>query len=82
MTRERVQSLEGAMIDHVKIENSKNAGRIIGLPDSPIKNITLSDVQIAAKKDFVIKDAENPVFENVIREIKPSIAPIAAKMVK
>ena len=54
--------------------------RIVGLPDSPIINITLRNVQITAETDFVIKDAGEPVFENVTRNIKKGVAPARPAM--
>ena len=69
----KIPSIRNVLIDHVTIVNSKNAGKIVGLPESKITNITLRDVTITAEKDFVIKDADAPVFENVTREIKAGI---------
>jgi len=71
----RTPVIRNILIDHVTIEGSRNAGIIHGLPDSPITNITLSDVTIVAEKDLDIKDAEKPVFERVTRTIKPGVAP-------
>ena len=71
----KIPSIRDVLIDNVTIENSANAGKIVGLPDSPITNITLRNVQITAETDFVIKDADNPVFENVTRNIKKGVAP-------
>ena len=71
----KVPSIRNVLIDHVTIEGSRNAGKIIGLPDSPITNITLQDIELTAEKDFVIKDAVNPVFTRVTRTIKAGVAP-------
>jgi len=68
-----IPSIKNILIDSVSIANSKNAGRISGLSESKITNITLRDVTIIAEKNFVIKDAENPVLENVSRTIKPGV---------
>jgi polygalacturonase len=70
----KIPTIRNILIDHVTIENSTRAGKIVGLPESPITNITLRDVQLTAEKDFVIKDAESPRFENVTRDIRPNIA--------
>jgi hypothetical protein len=61
----KVPSIRDILIERVIINNSTNAGRIIGLPDSPITRITFRDVQLTAKNDFRIKDADHIVFENV-----------------
>jgi len=73
----KVPAIRDIVIEDVTIRSSRNAGKIIGLPDSPIKGVTLRNVSITAEKDFVIKDAEPPVFENVTRDIKPGIAPVS-----
>lgn len=73
----KVPAIRDILIDDVTIENSRNAGKIIGLPDSPIANITLRNVSLSAETDFVIKDAGQPVFENVTKVIKPGIAPVS-----
>ena len=74
----KVPSIRNILIDHVTIEGSRNAGKIIGLPDSPITNITLQDVTLTAENDFVIKDADHPTFERVTRNIVPGVAPARA----
>ena len=71
----KIPAIRNILIDHVTIEGSRNAGMIHGLPDSPITNITLSDITLIAEKDFDIKDAEKPVFERVTRTIKAGVAP-------
>ncbi|HWA87150.1 MAG TPA: glycosyl hydrolase family 28 protein [Opitutus sp.] len=72
----RVPAIRDVLIDHVTVEGAKHAGRIVGLPESRITGITLRDVSITAADDFVVRDADAPVFENVTRTIK---APAAAK---
>jgi polygalacturonase len=76
----KVPSIRDILIDNVTIENSTHAGKIVGLPDSPITNITLRNVQITAETDFVVKDAGEPVFENVTRNIKKGVAPARPAM--
>jgi len=71
----KIPSIRDILIDRVSIEGSEHAGRIIGLPDSRITGITLRDVTIWAEEDFVIKDADPPVCENVKRDIRPVLAP-------
>jgi polygalacturonase len=70
----KIPSIHNILIDHVTIENSRNAGRIVGLPESRITGITLRDVRITAEKDFVIADADQPTLENVTRTITPGVA--------
>ena len=67
--------MRNILFDHITIEGSRNAGIIHGLPDSPIRNITFRDMAITAEKDFDIRDADNPVFENVTGTIKPGVVP-------
>jgi polygalacturonase len=69
----KVPAIHNVLIDHVTIRGSKNAGKIVGLPDSPITNITLRDVKLTAETDFVVKDADHPHFENVTRDIRPGV---------
>jgi polygalacturonase len=78
----RIPSIRNILIDHVTIENSKNAGKIVGLPESRITGITLRDVQISAEKDLVIADADQPTFENVTRTITPGVAPARPAIVE
>jgi len=61
----KVPSIRDILIERVVIKNSKNAGKIIGLPDSPITRIIFRDVQLNATHDFRIVDADHITFENV-----------------
>jgi polygalacturonase len=78
----KIPSIHNILIDHVTIEGSKNAGKIVGLPESHITDITLRDVQITAEKDLVIADADQLTFENVTRTIKPGVAPAQPAVVE
>ncbi|MFT3780559.1 MAG: glycosyl hydrolase family 28 protein [Nibricoccus sp.] len=69
----KTPEIRNILIENVTALNSKNAGKIVGLPNSPIKNITLRNVTISAEKDLEIKDADQPVLENVTRDIKKGI---------
>ncbi len=71
----KTPSIRYILVDHVTIEGSENAGRIIGLPESRITDLTLRDVKISAEKDLVIRDADEPRCENVVRDIRPGVAP-------
>ena len=72
----KIPSIRNVLIDHVTIEASKNAGRIIGLPESRITGVTLRSVTITAEKDLVVKDADFPVLENVTRRIVAGVYPV------
>ncbi|MFI5336247.1 MAG: glycoside hydrolase family 28 protein [Opitutales bacterium] len=61
----KVPAIRDILIENVVITNSNNAGKIVGLPDSPITNLTLRNVQLSARHDFRIKDTQHLTFENV-----------------
>jgi polygalacturonase len=70
----KIPSIHNILIDNVSIENSKNAGKIVGLPESPITGIALRNVQITAEKNFEIKDANQLTFDSVTLSITPGAA--------
>jgi polygalacturonase len=45
-------------IENVKAVRSTNAGIIVGLPESPVKNLVLKNVNIAADKGMIVAYAE------------------------
>jgi polygalacturonase len=63
------------LFDHITAENVVNAGRIVGLADSPIRNIILRHVTINAQTPFEIKNASHLAFEDVAINLTPSSAP-------
>ena len=69
----KIPAIKNILIEDVTIANSKNAGKIVGLRESLITDIKLRNVTLTAEKDFIIKDADKPVFENVKIEIKKDI---------
>ena len=69
----RIPTIRNVLIDHVTIENSKNAGKIVGLPERRITGVTLREVTISAEHDLVVKDADKPVFDSVTLQIKAGI---------
>ena len=71
----KIPAIKNIQLDHLTIEGSRTAGLIHGLPDSPITNITLSDITLTAEIDFEIKDATAPTLERVTRTIKPGVGP-------
>jgi polygalacturonase len=70
----KTPSIRDVLIDHVIITGAKNVGRIVGLPDSRIRNLTLQDVQITAENDWVIKDADAPHLIDVAKTIQAGVA--------
>jgi polygalacturonase len=70
----KTPAIRDIVIDHVRIEGSKDAGRILGLPESRITNVVLRDVALSAERDLVVRDADPPVFENVTRDIRAGVA--------
>jgi polygalacturonase len=78
----KTPSIHNILIDNVTIENSRNAGKIVGLPDSRITDITLRNVQITAEHDLVIQDADQPTFDRVTVDIKPGVAPAGPAVVE
>ncbi len=66
----KIPKIKNVEIKNVTIEDSRNAGRIRGLPESPIEGIVLADVTISADNDFVQVNADDVKFENVTRNIK------------
>ena len=71
----KVPAIHDIVLENITVTNAINAGKIVGLPDSPITNITLRNVSITAEKDFVIKDAGAPILENVKMDIRPGVGP-------
>ncbi|HTQ39190.1 MAG TPA: glycoside hydrolase family 28 protein [Pirellulales bacterium] len=66
----KIPSMRDVEICNVKVESAKDAGRIWGLPESPISGITFRNVQITADTDFKQQDAHDITYENVTRHIK------------
>jgi polygalacturonase len=52
-------------IENVTAKGSKVAAVVYGLPESPVKNLTLKNVHLSADKGMVISDAEGVVLEDV-----------------
>jgi polygalacturonase len=51
-------------ISHVTATDCEYAGRIIGVPEMPISDVTLSDVHLSAKMPLTISQASGVHFEN------------------
>ncbi|MEI6051192.1 MAG: glycosyl hydrolase family 28 protein [Opitutaceae bacterium] len=71
----KIPAIRHIVLDHLTITGSRNAGILHGLPDSPITAITLRDITLTAEKDFDIRHADHPTFEQVTRTIKAGVAP-------
>jgi hypothetical protein len=60
--------------DDIRIENltgqsPEGAGLIVGLPESPIRGVTLSDVHLKAATGLLVKNAEQVDLNNVKIEV-------------
>jgi polygalacturonase len=71
----KVPAIRNIRFDHVRIERARRAGMIHGLPDSRITRITFTDLTMIADRDFDIRDADPPAFEQVTRTIGPGFNP-------
>lgn len=71
----KVPAIRNILLDHLTITGSRHAGLIHGLPDSPITNITLSDITLQAETDLDVKNADNPRYIRVTRDIRAGVAP-------
>jgi exo-poly-alpha-galacturonosidase len=52
-------------VRNLKARNCASAGRLVGLPESPLRDITLENVDIQAEKAFTIRNALGLHFNNV-----------------
>jgi polygalacturonase len=52
-------------IDGLTVTGADSAGEIIGLPESPVKDVTLTNVKISAGTGMKVRDAQGVVFKNV-----------------
>jgi polygalacturonase len=71
----KVPAIHNILLDHLTITGSRHAGIIHGLPDSPITNITLTDISLQAETDLDVRDADNPNYVRVTRDIRAGVAP-------
>jgi polygalacturonase len=71
----KVPAIRNILLDHLTITGSRRAGIIHGLPDSPITNIILADISLQAETDLDVKNAENPNYVRVTRDIRSGVAP-------
>jgi hypothetical protein len=61
--------LKDVWIENVTATGASTNEEIIGLPESPVLNINLTNVKISGKKGMIVKDAQGVTFKNVV--IKP-----------
>lgn len=71
----KIPAIHNILLDHITVESARNAGIIHGIPDSPITNITLRDVSITAEKDLDVRNADDPHYIRVTRDIRPGVGP-------
>ena len=62
-------------VRNLRATNCGSAGRLVGLPDSPLRELTLENVNIEAKSGFTIRHAHGLNFRNVQLNGKPVSAP-------
>ena len=66
-------------VRNLTVKNCSNAGHLVGLPQSPLRGITLENVELQAKTPFTIKNAMDVKFNNVKVNGKP-VSPPAETM--
>ncbi|MEI8288110.1 MAG: glycosyl hydrolase family 28 protein [Verrucomicrobiota bacterium] len=71
----KIPVIRNILFDHLTITDTRNAGMIHGLPESPIRNIIFRDITLTTGKDFDIRNAEQPVCERMTRTINPGVGP-------
>ncbi len=71
----KVPAIHHILLDHLTIVGSRRAGVIHGLPDSPITDITLSDITLQAETDLDVRHADNPNYIRVTKDIRAGVAP-------
>jgi oligogalacturonide lyase len=69
-------------VRNLRATNCGSAGRLVGLPGSPLRELTLENVTIEAKSGFTIRNARGLHFENVRVNGKPVSAPDRSVMGK
>jgi polygalacturonase len=71
-----IPSIKHIELDNITATGAQNAGRIAGIAESPIIDITLKNVSITAENDWTIEKADHPILENVNITVKPGVAPV------
>ena len=73
--QEQLWGAVGAVFQSWGNDRAVRYRRIHGLPDSPITNITLSDISLQAETDLDVRNADNPTYVRVTRDIRKGVAP-------
>jgi polygalacturonase len=73
--RTKVPSIRDVRIENVTATGCRNAGRIVGLPDSKITDLTLKNVHIVAEKGLVIENVGTIHRDDVTIDLKPAVGP-------
>ena len=68
----KVPSIDGVVFERVAIHGAEHAGRIVGLPDSPITGVVLREVSIHAGDDLRVVHAAPPAEASVTRDLNPA----------
>ncbi|HNC23788.1 MAG TPA: glycoside hydrolase family 28 protein [Opitutaceae bacterium] len=68
----KVPSIDGVVFERVAIHGAEHAGRIVGLPDSPITGVVLREVSIHAGDDLRVANATPPAEASVTRDLNPA----------
>jgi hypothetical protein len=56
-------------IENLTADSPEGAGLIVGLPESPVRDITLSNVKIKAATGLLVQNAEDVHFKDVNVEV-------------
>lgn len=62
-------------VRNVTAKNCGSAGRLVGLPESPLRDITLENIDLQARSGFTIRHAVGLHFHNVTLNGEPISAP-------
>jgi polygalacturonase len=61
----RTPAYHGIHIENLTGDSPEGAGQIVGLPESPVRGVTLSNVHLTAVTGLLIKNAEDVELKNV-----------------
>ncbi len=66
---EKIPKIQNIHVKNVSAEKARNAGKIRGLPERPISNITFQDVSVNAEHDFVLENTDQVDLSQINRTI-------------
>lgn len=75
-----IPSVNGIKIDHLTVTGSKNAGSLVGLINSMLQNITLSNINISAQTGLVLTNGTNIIMSNYVINVKSGKSIIATNV--